>query len=174
MADDAAFLTENHPEALTWAESGRTISQQPSDLVSINHLTVAMPHTQFSHGLKLERAENCGRSSILLPHPGGWVPRKVSTCRHFAAALIAFLISRSIVSDQSEGCQNSKLWWLLPNQPPLFAKVESENILTDRSESVPQAHQVKVPPNTHSRAFFKCYVRNDSLPLGQYILVKIF
>lgn len=109
---------EKYPEALTWAGPAHRFTPPPG-FGSINHYTVAMlpvahTHTQFSHGLKLERVENCGRSSILLPHTHGrWVPRKVSTLSFPPLPTIdsfsypSFL--SSIVSDQSEGCEDSKL-----------------------------------------------------------------
>ena len=61
--DDAASRTENHPEALTWARPTQPIHTTPRIWLNqslhcgnATNQPYTHTHTQFSHGLKLERA----------------------------------------------------------------------------------------------------------------------
>ena len=61
--DDAALRTENHPEALTWARPAQPIHTNPRIWLNqslhcgnATNQPHSVSHTQFSHGLKLERA----------------------------------------------------------------------------------------------------------------------
>ena len=148
MDDDA----ENDPEAWTWAGLLAHRFTPAPGFGSINHCTVAMlPHTQFSHGLKLERVENCGRSSILLPHTR-LRPMGAKKCFHFIISspyrlLIAFLILSypplsPLIKVKGVKLQNFSVVAPHTNLATLFAIVESENILTYGSECGPQPANV--------------------------------